>query len=269
MTISDLVVFDVSSDVAVSKSFSEAAANLQDSVENVPISEAFSIVDGALMSGLQYTQGSLLYTVHAIGLAKLIWDKLDTSQKDVIADTFYQYVGNRFGVSQNPSTVDNYIRVAKTWLLKDTKVEVPSVQAVVTIEDGTPKIATEEKRTDVWEVPFSKLLVAIVKADREEMKEEDWGLLFNPKVSQGQLIDYWQGPKEPGEKPNDVLSYAVYAGHLCAVRGKEIEDMAEVDLFSINNDGVAKEGWQRLMSILKVEMMDDSLVIVEPDEEDF
>ena len=266
---SDLVVFDVSSDVAVSKSFSEAAANLQESIENVSTTEAFSIVDGALMSGLQYTQGSLLFTVHAIGLAKVVWDKMDTSERDVVADTFYQYVGNRFGVSQNPSTIDNYIRVARTWLLRGTRVGVPSVQAEVTIEDGVVKVGETERSIDVWDVPYSKLLVSTVKATREEMKEEDWGLLFNPKVSQSQLIDYWQGPKEPSETPNDVLSYAIYAGHLCAVKGKDIEDMVEVDVFSINNGGIAQEGWQRLMSILKVEMMDDSLVIADPDEEDF
>ena len=264
--ISSLVPLEMSVS-KVPEQFENAAVKLRASIKDLAPGDAFKILDNELQISVAYTQGSLMYTIYAIALQKAQWDKLDASAQDAIALNFYIYVSDRFGTSQNTSTIDNYLRVAKTWLLDG--VEVPEKQLLFEVKEGqtTTVIEGDEAVTispSIWNVPFSKLLVATTKYNRGEMEEDDWGLLFNPKVSQGQLLTYWSGPK-PTDEPSDVLTYAIYNGHLCAVVGNKISDMAEVDIFSINNDTLAEEGWKRLMSVLKVEMMDDSLVTVGTD----
>lgn len=248
--------------VAVIERFAAAAENLETEVLACedPV-EAFELVDSGLTNGVTFTKGSLLYTVYCVALAKQAWQELDVSQQEPFGPNFYVYVGRRFGTSQSPSTVDNYVNVGKTWLLRSTQINIPSsvqlyildeeLYALPLVEDENPFLAPG----DPWAVNYAKLLVARSRAEKEAMTEEDWGLLFNPAVSQGRLLSYWRGPEQ--ERNVSRLVFTLMAGLLCVSDGVDSVPFAQLDSEAIESNPLAKQGWFRIQAVLDIGREDD------------
>lgn len=235
--------------------FRGACTHLQEQIEGLDALDAFECIDVAIDQGTAYARGSMLFTIYAIALAKEKWDLLDLSQQHGIADSFYVYASQKFGTSTKSSTIDNYIRVAKTWLVDP--VQIPSVIHEFELDEGEPTFVSDEEgdsiesQTDVWDVNYAKLLAATSKAAKGQMEEEDWGLLFNPQVSQNKLLDYWRGPRQPNKRTYG-LSFKRVGNFLVVFDGKNYGTIAELEAESIERDPLAKQGWARLCATLNI-----------------
>lgn len=252
----ELTIFEETS-LQVRKRFEKLAGDLRTQISGREPKAALDVIDSAIDVGLSFTQGSMLYTIHAIALARDQWDQLDVSDQELFAPTFYEYVSRKFQTRQSSSTVDNYVNVARTWLVENPRVEVPNEVILFDMDDDEPGSVVNESgdavhvEPEIWNTQYSKLLVANARAAKGKMEEEDWGLLFNPKVSQGKLLDYWRGSKSV--KKTSTLSFQMKGDWLCVSDGEEQVSLAEVDFYSINNDPLAQQGWARLRAILGIE----------------
>ena len=243
-------------------SFRSAASDLKASLEGLELGDMFQRLDEAIERGVVYAQESVLYTAYAVALQKDVWDKMGMSDQHAIADSFYQYISTRFGISDNATTVDNYIHTANLWLLG--KIEPPNEVLLFEVENGRAVPVTDKEGDSTlvevtpWDVNYSKLLVANNRAIKGAMSEEDWGLLFNPEVSQGKLIGYWRGPKpEPKEKDPEEFTYTMVGSWLCVTNGEEVVQLAEVDDDTIKDNILARQGWLRLKAVMKVAEEED------------
>lgn len=261
----ELVPFDQVRAVTA-KTFQSVALALSQRIEGMEPLEAFSFLDGEVSAGTQLVQGSMLYTIHAIALAADKWEQMDVSQKEPIAETFYDYVSRKFGVSQSPSTVDNYINTARTWLTAEPRVTPPEKVFLFDLGPAGKPILLEnddgvayEVPVNTWDVGYSKLLVSNARAAGEHMTEEDWGLLFNPDISQGELLRHYHGPKISGDDtptPETVKFHKV-AGMLCVTDGQDSVEIAELDLGMIQQSELCFRGWQAMRRLLSIREEED------------
>lgn len=258
----DLIKFN--GNVIPSEGFQSAAENLRAEIASKGTSEAFQVVDSAITTGVAFAHGSLLYTCYALALQKELWESMGLVEQHEIAESFYHYVGSKFGTSQNPGTVDNYIRIAKVWLLEDC-IEIPEKvfyfevdkdnQANWVVDEGGNSV---EVPVSAWNTSYAKLLGAASKAAKGQMKEEDWGLLFNPDVSQGKMLSYWRGPQTP-RTPNgqNGLEFYQLGKYLAVSDGQNDAAFAELDLDEIASNPLAEQGWLRLKAVMQIESGDD------------
>lgn len=264
---SELVVSETIRSVTPA-AFGNAARTLADSIAGLEPLDAFHVLDTEIMLGVQVSMGSMLYTIHAVCLAHAEWEQLDVSQQYTIAPDFYDYVSRRFGVSQNSTTVDNYINTAKTWLVPAPRVRAPEkvflyeisktgVAEPITNDDGV----SFDVPVSVWDVSYSKMLVSNARAAGERMTEEDWGLFFNPDVTQDQLISAYHGAFDGGDdspqKNEKALRFRREAGMLYVTDGYEEVELAELFLSNIENSNLAFRGWQTMRRMLSVEQEED------------
>lgn len=239
----------------VSKGLQWATEIVLAAIEDLTPPNAFFFVDVELSAGTRIAHRSLLYVCNLVAIQKRIWEQLGIDEQHRIADSFYAYVSQKFGVSQNPSTVDNYIRVSRTFLLG--AAELPEKVFLFGVEEGVTKLLVDENENayevpvDAWDVPFSKLLVSVPRVAKGKMEEEDWGLLFNPNVTQGELIDHWRGPRTTPEK-RDALYFMQVSGWLAVSDGSRAVPLAELDMDTIENDELAAQGWVRMRAALQV-----------------
>lgn len=249
--------------VVTAKTFRSVALALSDRIQGLVPLEAFTVLDQEIDAGAQLVQGSMLYTIHAIALAADQWEKMDVSEKESIAETFYDYVSRKFGVSQSPSTVDNYVNTARTWLVEEPRVTPPEKIFLYCLESGKPKLLENEDGiayevpVSVWDTGYSKLLVSNSRAAGEHMTEEDWGLLFNPDVSQGDLLRHFHGPREPTTPTPESLKFFKVAGMLCVSDGYDTVEIAELDLGMIKQSELCFRGWQQMRKLLNVQEEED------------
>jgi len=243
--------------------FKTAAEAVRDSLEGLDLKEMFDKLDAAIERGVIYAQGSVLYTSYVIALQKDVWDEMGLSDQHGIAESFYSYVSDRFKISDNASTIDNYIHTARLWLLGGIE-NIPEKTLLFELEGNRAVPVTNKEGDSIfvepspWDVNYSKLLIANNRALKGQMEEEDWGLLFSPAVSQNRLLSWWRGPKDtPDDKDPESFTYTMVGSWLCVNDGDTVVQIAEVDDDTIEQNALARQGWMRLKSVLKVEEEED------------
>lgn len=242
--------------VPLSQQFINAVVAIQQEIGDKAPKDAFDIVDNEVRRGVDLTHKTLLYTCQLIAIQKKNWDNMGLDDQHRIAESFYQYISARFGITQKSVTVDNYINTARTWLL-DPPMEIPERVFYHEIKNDQVQMVADdgqsfERPTDVWDINYSKLLAANARAARGKMEEEDWGLLFNPAVSQEQLLSVWRGSKTPKEK-RAPFDFVLIGEWLAAQDENETVQLGEMDFETIEAHPLAQQAWQRLRTVLRVQ----------------
>lgn len=251
----ELVAFGERTPTEIPPTFQNRAKLVQESLEDMEPVEAFSLLREELAVSAAYTRGSMLYTCFIVGQQKQVWDKMGLDEQHKVAESFYIYVGRELGIEAAATTIDNYINTAKVWLIEDTHVDIPEKLFLFTIKDGKATFVVDEDENaydvpvTVWDCQYSKLLISNARAARDQMEEEDWGLLFNPEISQEKLLSYWRGPR-PEPKPG--LSFVQVGDWLAVSDGEDMAQIAELDMLEIENNPLARQGWNRLRAVLQM-----------------
>lgn len=242
-----------------SEFFKAAAAQLRQEHEaEEDVVKKFAIADQGIRIGVSWTGKSMLYLCQALALAKEDWNQLGLDAQHRIAESFYHYSSERFGTSQSSSTIENYIRVGKAWLVKGIPHLPESTYQFEVEKDGTAVFVTDEEGNaeevpvDIWDINYSKLLAVTSRAAKGKLEEDELGLLINPKISQQKLIDYIKGPSKPREgKPRETLTYFMVGGWVVVTDGKRQMPILELDDGALD-DPLAAQGWQRMVKIMGI-----------------
>lgn len=160
------------------------------------------------------------------------------------------------------STLDNYCRVAKTFLTGETELEIPRAvpkhnldtgELIQVVDAETGEITEEAVEFDPWETPLGKLQLAVVPARTGELDETGVELLArneNGGASWRDVLRYLRGGQTPwddGPAQYDSRRFYVDSGLLYYVRtGLPPTPLMPFGLEDGDNP-IAAEGFQELM----------------------
>lgn len=260
----EIVPFQDSSISELPTLFADSAKQIRERVKGLSAKDAFDTLGKIAKRDRAMLQGSMLHTCHTLALQWEAWESLTITEQMEIGVSFYNYVAETYGVSNDSTTIRNYIRTARVWLFKDSTTAaqyVPETSIVFDEIEGEVKPvldeneAAKEVSVSVWDVTYSKLLASNSRAAKGQMEEEDWGLLFNPKVSQATLISHIRTPNKPKSK-SGLLFFSL--GNILYVSdGESQEEIGEVRA-DIEHVALALEGWNRLKKVMRVREMGDA-----------
>lgn len=149
-------------------------------------------------------------------LSKKYWDDLYLEWREIYQDEWRVYSRQISGKADG--TIDNYIRVYKTWFSKEIELKLPEVTIWKEIEGEE---VSEARQLNPWDIDPSKLLICTAIAKKGEMRQKDWNALADENVTCGELSSVLYDKEDdftPGESPPPILFKIDEGGEFTAER---------------------------------------------------
>lgn len=169
-----------------------------------------------------------------------LWKQNPWCPEDDFNYSFEQYAQRRTGYKW--TTLNNMIRTARLWFVRDNHVEIP--ERVEAVDPKTGERTGEIVEFNVWDVDSSKLYLCNSKLLRGEMTEEDWGVLANPKST---FNDVWKNVVRSDEPDGPRGFYLYLEGGLLFAAETGFEPVAVGELFVDDDSDLVQKGLDRLI----------------------
>jgi hypothetical protein len=249
------IVSIVESDI--NKSIAERAANSVITKLFVELEKLSKTEDpdeewfGNVLEALKFVQGVEVGFGHAkayaLAIIKANWDNLDVEIRKQYGFAFMNFA-KLFTGKQEP-TIMGYVRTAEVWFVGQTS---PGHQVKVPDRDGTKKPTGTYHYEDFspYNVDMSKLLYLCSTASKGEMTENLWEMLVDNTVT----CDEIEEAVRPKSHVEPESYFFVEGPYLMFKQNLDRVPIAEIEWNEYENNSVAKEGIDRLLSILNIKL---------------
>ncbi len=229
-----------------------AVRSIVSDLQDLPTSEgAFHAIDTVISTSKAQRNLAGVYLSIGLTIMKDRWDTLPLECRGEWSYKFYTYAEVRTGFA--PSTVDNLINVARTWLF-DPPTALPET---ITLYDSKGKITDKLVTPDPYSQSVSKLLVSTGALKRGQLGDVALGQLFNPEVSVHVLNATIQTTKPvvslPPPVPNGRIRFTLEGPCLIANRDHKSIVIADLDM-NAEEDELGKAGIEHILAACQVKI---------------